>query len=144
MAVDLKEREHRLVEYTKLIEENQKSDEEKYGPAQLIKKEEVQRIISAVGSCRAEAVVAFSDLAQGGFLDYKREIADFPSGEKAVYFLLDMMNNKFRVLFQDSSYGTDRYVEYREKEGKTLLHFHGTGGNPIYIRSTFDLYIREL
>jgi len=137
------ERERKLTEFKKLEEESKKSDEEKYGPARLIKEEEFQKIIPLVGSCQAEAIAIFSDLAQGGFLDYKREVADFPSGEKAIQFLLDAMNNKFRVAFQDGRYASGRYVECRENGGKKLLHFHGTAGNPIHIRTTFDLYIRE-
>jgi len=143
-----KERKRKLKEFKKLEEETKKSDEEAYGSpstASQLNRQEFEEFLNSIGRCEVEARSVFSDLLAGGFLDYKREVAEL-SGNEVVAFFEKAMNGPLRLPFQReiSFYEIPFLVEYRQKNGRKFAHLMVGGGKPTFIMASYDLFVREV
>lgn len=141
-------RQRQLAELKQLEEATQKSDAEKYGlPPDnnpRLDEREFEAFLASLAHFEVEAVASYFDIMAGGFLEYRRETARL-SGNEVVSFLERTINGPLRAPFQAPAnfYEIPFRVEYRCVDSvRRFAHLMIAAGNPTFVTTCYDLYIR--
>ncbi|MDO9231400.1 MAG: hypothetical protein Q7U36_02895 [bacterium] len=140
----------KLEELNQIEEEGARSDDELYGPSSVpvsvsrLDWKQFEKFTASIEFCKVEARVSFSDIFAGGFLDFKREIAEI-SGSEVVPFFERAINGPLRMLFQTETSFCELplAVEYREKDGHKFAHLMVGCGSPTSIMAKYHFFIRS-
>lgn len=143
---DAKERTRKLEKLKMHETKEEQSDNETYGspgPAARLDRPQFEEFLSSIDNGKVEARVIFSDILAGGFLGYER-VVDKLSGDKISAFFEQTMNGDLRAPLQPkiAFYDIPFMVEYRERDGKKFAHLTVQGGNPNFIMTCHELFVR--